>query len=254
MILQGSEHRPGVQRVDMAVGVLISFTAVCLLGCGLGSGSSAGRRIECSNNLRQIGIALHEAHDKNERFPTESGSQPSFYKTILPFLDQTDPAVAKAVAGDQQAAIKLFLCPSRHTPANAVGKRDYGYAASNGTGSVGTSILDDPKGGELTPISNANGTAKTLLLAHVWMAPKTYTNGSDTTDLGWATKNNSRSINNAVKEDSDPSGSTAYIGGPHPHALPCLFADCHVQAIPYGFTQWAEMWAWDNKKPLTLPN
>src|SRR5262249_42752928 len=122
---------------------------------------------------------LHNAHDKNERFPTESGSKPSFYQAILPFLDQTDPAVANAVAGNQQAANKEFLCPSRRKASNAAAKRDYGYAATNGTGSAGNSILDDPKAAELTSITNANGASKTLMLSHVWMDPKTYTNGSD---------------------------------------------------------------------------
>ena len=77
--------------------------------------------------------------------------------------------------------------------------------------------------------------------------------GGDPTDLGLNTKNNSRSINNTAKEDSDPSGSTSHIGSAHARVMPCLFADGHVQAIPYSFGQWANIWAWNNMQPVRLP-
>jgi hypothetical protein len=139
------------------------------------------------------------------------------------------------------------VCPSRRNWLSVRAKRDFGYAATSGTGSAGKSILDTPGGTNDTEITNHNGTSNTLLLAHVWMDPKNY-GGGDPTDLGWSTKNNSRSINDTAIEDWDSSGSTNHIGGPH-RALPCLFADGHIENlpyVPYVSAPWARLWAWDN--------
>jgi prepilin-type processing-associated H-X9-DG protein len=249
MMLRQSGKRKGLSRADALLAVLISFTALCLLSCGLGSARTGAKRIECINNLRQIGIAMHNYHDTNNVFPTENGTNNSFYRGLLTFIEQSP--VDQQV--QQNAPIKLYLCPLRRTPATAPGKRDYGYAASGGTGSVGKSVLDTPGGYSFANTKNPVPTNLTLLLTHVWMDPANY-GGGDPTDLGWATQNNSRSVNNTAKADSDSSGSTSHLGSPHPGKMPALFLDAHVQDIPYSFGQWAELWAHDSKKDaIQLP-
>jgi hypothetical protein len=147
----------------------------------------------------------------------------------------------------------LFLCPSRSNGTVAQGgKRDFGYAATAGTGSAGKSIFDTPEGATLAEIEKCNGTQNTLMLSHLWMDPTTY-GGGDPTDLGWATKNNSRSINNTAKRDDDPSGGTWHIGGPHRGALPSLFADGSVRPVPYDFANWNLHWAYDNTQSFVPP-
>jgi hypothetical protein len=249
MMLRRIKHRCGLTRADVLVAVLLSLTALGLLGCGLASSREAAKRIECVNNLKQLGIAFHNFHDKNLTFPTESGSNPSFYQAILPFLGG-DPEVQQAMGGDKTAAIKLFLCPSRRTSQMAPGKRDYGYAASAPAGVQ--AVLDSKTALTLTAITNANGSSNTLLLSHLWMDPKNYSSG-DATDQGWATKNNSRSVNNTAKQDSDSSGTTTHIGGPHPHLVPCLFVDGHMQNIPFTWQNWSQAWNYTNSTPFTLP-
>jgi hypothetical protein len=206
------------------------------------------RRVACSNNLRQIGIACHNYHDTIGTFPTESGSNQSIYSQIVAFAEQPPEKNQSTTTINKHQ----FICPSRRDPKKAAGKRDYGYAATSGTGSAGKSIFDTPGGMDLTPITISGGPSKTLMLSHVWMNPSNYS-GGDPTDIGWATLNNSRSISNAAKQDSDRSGSTSHIGGPHSDALPSLFTDCHVQGIPYTFPYWAELWAWDNTRLFKLP-
>jgi hypothetical protein len=165
-----------------------------------------------------------------------------------------------AKAQPNNVTIAMFVCPSRRDARVARGKRDYGYAATSGIGSASQSIFDTPgrpgagwiaEGVELTMIHD-KGTANTLLLSHVWMRPVNYA-GGDPTDLGWTTFNNSRSVNNTAKHDNEPSGSTSYIGGPHPRALPSLFADGSVRPVPYDFANWNLLWAWDNTQSFEPP-
>lgn len=241
MLYHRGLRRRGINRVEAAAAGALSCVALCLMSCGMLSSRNSADRIVCVNNLRQLGIALHTVHDAQGRFPTESGAHPSFYKPVLPYMEQA--------GAEDNRPIKEFLCPSRRNPTTAPGKRDYGYAASNGGGSAGASVLDPPDGVTLGEIANKNGTANTLLLSHLWLDPQHY-NGGDPTDLGWATKNNSRTINNAAKPDADTTGSIQYIGGPHPNVCPSLFADAHVANLPYTFAQWAQAWAWTNTEPI----
>jgi hypothetical protein len=187
-------------------------------------------------------MAMHNFEATNGVLPTEAGARPSLYVQIQPFIGKSPPA----------SSVPQFLCTSRRTTGDAPGKRDYGYAGSNGVGSVGTSILDSASPLALHKISNLNGTSNTLLLSHLWMYPQHYESG-DPTDLGWTTTNNSRSINDTAKRDFDSSGSTAHMGSVHSKGMPSLFADVHVANIPYDWPHWSKAWAYDNSEGFPLP-
>ncbi len=87
----------------------------------------AARRVQCSNNLKQIAIAMHLYHDVYQSFPPaytvdENGNRLHSWRTlILPFLEQQalydqidlskpwdDPA--NAVVGETR--IDVYACPS----------------------------------------------------------------------------------------------------------------------------------------------
>jgi prepilin-type processing-associated H-X9-DG protein len=252
----GHPERSGIGRFEVALIVLGVVTGVGLVILWAFGARTLDNRVGCVNNLKQLGIAMHNYHDVNNAFPNESGSNPSFYRGLLSFVEQSsvDAAMQQGMQGASNAPIKLYLCPTRRNIAAALGKCDYGYAASTGTGSIGTSVLDAPEPVTLSQITlkSANGATQTLLLSHLWMSPKHYS-GGDPTDLGWATKNHARSVNNTAKQDSDSSGSTAHLGSIHPNTMPCLFADGHVQSVPYNWPHWNKAWASDNKQPFPLP-
>jgi prepilin-type processing-associated H-X9-DG protein len=77
-------------------GVAVSATLVALLLPAVQSARAAARRTQSKNNLKQIGLALHNYHDTHKSFP--QGTHPnkdlevekrlSWIADILPFLDQ----------------------------------------------------------------------------------------------------------------------------------------------------------------------
>jgi hypothetical protein len=240
-------ERRRLSWLDVLVLTAIAGAVIGVPICGLAILRERAKRMECTNNLRQLALGFRIWEDSNGVLPTENGPTASpFYVQLMPYLEAT------AVPPSSSPPIKLFLCPARRTTAMAPGMRDYAYAATNGFGSAGKSILDTPGGTTLTAIERQSGTANTLLLSHRWMDPRTYT-GGDSTDIGWGTAtNNSRSINDTARHDRDPNGSIYHIGSPHPQAMPSAFADAHVQDIPYDYASWAELWAWD-RTPQDLP-
>lgn len=72
------------------LGILISLTLPAVL-----SARESGRRLQCSSNLRQLGLALHGHHDQHQAFPPgfspPAADQPYPYVTwlarILPYIE-----------------------------------------------------------------------------------------------------------------------------------------------------------------------
>jgi len=92
-----SRKRPAFTLVELLVVIAIIGILVSLLLPAVQAAREAGRRIQCSNNLKQIGLALHNYHDVHNKFPFGKGaSYPgavgyarwSAHALILPFMEQ----------------------------------------------------------------------------------------------------------------------------------------------------------------------
>ena len=59
----------GFSLVDLVVILALLVVMVCLLFPALGTSRDASRRSGCINNLKQLGLALHNFHDAHNRFP-----------------------------------------------------------------------------------------------------------------------------------------------------------------------------------------
>jgi prepilin-type N-terminal cleavage/methylation domain-containing protein len=124
--------RKGFTLVELLVVIAIISTLIGLLLPAVQKVREASFRTTCQNNLKQIGLALHNYHDTLSSFP------PGYYDTavwpnadqgpgwgwaafILPYLEQDNLAKQiqwkldvgdPADAGPRAQFLKLFYCPS----------------------------------------------------------------------------------------------------------------------------------------------
>ncbi len=76
-----------------SIGTLWTLVLVALLLPAVFAAGEAARRMEAANQLKQIGLGMHNYHDANKRFPTPGSTDPQFEDEtswrvrILPFVE-----------------------------------------------------------------------------------------------------------------------------------------------------------------------
>lgn len=95
-------NKPGFTLVELLVVIAIIGILIALLLPAVQAAREAARRSQCTNNLKQLGLALHNHHDTNNRFPpggaqdqtpfgslsVPNGWGSSWLVYILPFVEQ----------------------------------------------------------------------------------------------------------------------------------------------------------------------
>ncbi|MEW4562055.1 DUF1559 domain-containing protein [Bremerella sp. JC770] len=86
--------RPGFTLVELLVVIAIIGVLVGLLLAAVQQAREAARRMECTNHLKQIGLALHNYHDTYLQFPfgtiRNNGTGLNWMVGILPQIEQTN--------------------------------------------------------------------------------------------------------------------------------------------------------------------
>ena len=126
--------RHGFTLVELLVVIAIIGILVALLLPAVQAAREAARRMQCGNNLKQLGLAAHNFHDAKKGLPPSRLAKndfPTWAWQLLPYLEenslqaQYNPKVAYSTLPlkVRLTSVSTYICPSR-------GLREPTYPAS----------------------------------------------------------------------------------------------------------------------------
>ena len=103
--------RRGFTLIELLVVIAIIAILIALLLPAVQQAREAARRTQCRNQIKQIGLAMHNYHDNFKGFPigVQWNAEPNWKLAILPYLDQAPLYnAATAISRNYMAHVTSF--------------------------------------------------------------------------------------------------------------------------------------------------